>query len=578
MIYDVYRVGHAISGINDSDIDPLLMPETPKNITNVIWLEFTQEGDEVSYTGVEVRDYIVKDAQKYLLRKASANGANFGPSAQLTETEKTLLKKIAAWFKDASTEVGDKSDHNLFSKIHDLISKNKDDFISEINEKAPKGKNIQNMIAVGLNGQYPLEVEPFFQYYSKKVMKKIVGEDNHTGTCCLCGRNNVELLPKVDVFKFYTVDKPGFVSGGFSEQDIWRNCPVCISCEPILREGKKYMMEHLRFRFFGFVYYLIPSSTCNEDTQELLVDRLEAISYKSFSFKESSESEFSSLSGDMFEDLLESGDSNSYRILFFKKDNAAERIILDMKDIFPSRFAALYSAKHHIEQTYKELTKENFSFKYYRQFLSKTEPASKTYDLDGSFLTLTHAIFTEEKVLLNTLLPHFMRDIRRAFLNGDYLYHTTLRAWIGLIYLHEIGCVDYRRENTGMDEKLEKVLFIYDAGLDTKLKKGLVLTGAFAQKVMNIQAHELNGSTPFFTRLKGLKLRQPDVEGMVTEAVTKMQEYDKYSKGSKLIMETITDLIFSSPAQWNLSTDEINFYIAGGMALSKKIYDELKEE
>jgi len=30
--------------------------------------------------------------------------------------------------------------------------------------------------------------------------------------------------------------------------------------------------------------------------------------------------------------------------------------------------------------------------------------------------------------------------------------------------------------------------------------------------------------------------------------------------------------------KWDLSTDEINFFIAGGMTLSREIYEKLKEE
>lgn len=576
MIYDVYRIGKAISGINDTGIEPLLMPDVPRNMTNVIWLGFTQKGDEICYTGVEITDYDVNNAEKYLLRKASSNGANFGPSAQLTEVDKTLIKKIAVWFKEASTEIDISDNGNIFSAIYDIIMEKREDIITEINEQMPKGKNIKNIITVKLNGQYPLKTEQFFQYYSKKVMKKIIGEENHIGTCCLCGKKNVNLLPKVDVFKFYTIDKPGFISGGFSEEDIWRNCPVCISCEPILREGKKYMLDHLRFRFFGFTYFLIPSSTCNEDTQEYLVDQLENISHKSFSLNEAADNEFTSLSGDMFEELSQSSDINTYRILFFKKENSAERIVLDMKDVFPSKFAVLYSAKHLVEGIYEELTNEKFSFSYFRRFLSKSDPVSKTYDLDGNFLALTQAIFMKNKVSMDTLLPHYMRTIRRAFLNSEYFDHTTLRAWIGIKYLYEIGCVDYGKEDNYMSEILERILEPYDIGLNTPIKKALVLVGALVQEVINIQYEELNHSTPFITKLKGLKMISADVQGLVKEAVFKMMEYKKYFKESKLIVETITDLVFKSSPVWKLSVDELNFYIVGGMALHEKIYDGLR--
>ncbi len=577
MIYDIYRVGKAVSG-NEDEMDPLLLPDMPKNITNVIWLNFEKDKGGIKYGGIEVLEYSDITPQYSLLRKASSNGTNYGPSAQLTEADKTLLKKIAPWFKEASMGTEMEEEKKTLLLIYEFIINNQKDIINEINEKAPKGKNTQYMISVKLNGVIPYKVPMFYRYYGNKIKKKIVGDDSHRGTCCLCSKKEASLIPKLDVFKFYTFDKPGFISGGFEEKDVWRNCPVCTACEPVLREGKKYVLNNLHFKFFGLDYYLIPSSTCGEDRLELLLARLEDIKNKSFSLKEAAENEFQSLSGDIFEELSAQEDINSYRILFFRKDNSAERILLDIKDVFPSRFYTLYSAKHKIEKVYEELTNEKFTFRYFRNYLSKSEPSSRVFDLDSNFLALTQAIFKREKIKPGALMPFYMNNIRRAFLNDEYFYHTVLRAWVGIHYLQVIDCMDYEKGEDKMDAKLESVLEPYKMGLDTNIKKALVLTGVLAQKTMNIQAKELNGSTPFFNRLKGLKMRSSDVEGLIKDAIQKMQEYERYSKVSKLITEAITELIFMSPNNWGLSTDELNFYVAGGMTLSNKIYAQLKEE
>jgi len=576
MLYDVYRVGKAIGNLS-GDNDTLLIPETPKDITNVISLCFERRGEKVIYSGIDVTDYNANIAHKYLLRKASSNGANFGPSAQLTEVNKTLNKKIAAWFKDIQSGKRDENDQDLISQIYQLINDNQKEMEDYINDNMPKGKDIKNLLTVKVDGKFPADVETFYQFYSDKIRKKIIGEDNQKGTCCLCGKKNVDLLPKVDVFKFYTFDKPGFISGGLQEEDIWRNCPVCISCEPVLREGKKYMLDHLGFNFYGLNYYLIPSSTCNQDVQDILVDMLENISNKSFSFKEGASKEIYSLSDDIFDELAEYGDVNSFRIIFFKKENSAERILLDIKDIFPSRFRELYAAKHKMEEIYNRIIDEKFNFSYFREFLRKTDSKMRDNDLDNNFLSLTKDIFTGEKLSIDTLLPHYMRNIRYAFVNDEKFFITTLHAWIGTNYLYEIGCIDYRREDF-MDEKLQGVLAPYSVGLDTNVKKALVLTGALAKKVMNIQYKELNGSTPFASKLKGLKMRQVDVQGLISEAVNKMMEYKSFSKVSELIANTAFKLIIETDPKWELSTDEINFYIAGGMTLSKELYDGLTDE
>jgi CRISPR-associated protein Csh1 len=230
-----------------------------------------------------------------------------------------------------------------------------------------------------------------------------------------------------------------------------------------------------------------------------------------------------------------------------------------------------------MEEIYNSIINEKFNFSYFREFLRKTDNKMRDNDLDNNFLSLTKNIFTGEKLSMDTLLPHYMRDIRYAFVNDDKFNITTLHAWIGINYLYEIGCVDFGREDF-MDEKLQEILSPYSAGLDTNIKKALVLTGALAKKVMNIQFKELNGSMPFASKLKGLKMRQVDVQGLISEAVNKMMEYKSFSKSSEIIANTAFKLIIETEPKWDLSTDEINFFIAGGMTLSREIYEKLKEE
>ena len=129
-----------------------------------------------------------------------------------------------------------------------------------------------------------------------------------------------------------------------------------------------------------------------------------------------------------------------------------------------------------------------------------------------------------------------------------------------------------------MNENLQAVLEPYKLGLDTDVKKALLLTGALIKKTMNIQARELSGSTPFTNKLKELKMRQSDIKGVINESVNKMMQYDSYSKASQILVEEIAELIFKSPPEWKMLNEEINFCIVGGMALSKKIYDSLRED
>ena len=73
-----------------------------------------------------ITDYNLNIAQKYLLRKGSPRGTNYGPSAQLTEVDKTLKIKIIAWFKELQSGNSDENGQSLISQIFQLINDNQE--------------------------------------------------------------------------------------------------------------------------------------------------------------------------------------------------------------------------------------------------------------------------------------------------------------------------------------------------------------------------------------------------------------------------------------------------------------------
>lgn len=128
-----------------------------------------------------------------------------------------------------------------------------------------------------------------------------------------------------------------------------------------------------------------------------------------------------------------------------------------------------------------------------------------------------------------------------------------------------------------METSMEEFFENYQMGLDTNVKKALVLIGALIQKVMNIQYREIS-SSPFTKQLKSLRLREEEIKGIVAQAINKMQEYECYSKKSQEIVKEISRLLLASQNNWRMSVDEMNFYIVAGMALQKEIYGKEEEE
>lgn len=581
MLYDVYQIGvNKNSDSDKSELELLYRTDSTNSLDYVLSMNFECKDKEVVYTGVDVAEISKRSSEKYLLRKDASNGPNFGPTAIKVEYQKTVEKKILPWFQNSKKllQTEKKNDSaDIMGKVGVLMQENLHKICEDLESAAPDNKKSGVLITVKINEKFPYEREEILYCYKQMIKSKVIGGGKNEGTCCLC-KQKKSLIEGVNVFKFYTKDKPGFILGGCRDEVFWRNCPVCPDCEPILREGKKYMAEHLRFRFYGLDYYMLPS-TLKSDTNIELLELLADLNEKQFSFKKTSEDAFHTLNEDIFDHLKDQEDISSFHIIFLKQEQSAERILLDMKDIYPSRFQELYQGKQIVRPLLKELSKEEFGFDFFRNFLFKTEKEMGNADLDKLFLNLTQAIFLKNPFKMELLLPHYLREIRKALYDSNTFDSIMLKAWIGVRYLYEVGCFTYEKERTEVmkDKKMLEFMEQYDSGLDTGLKQSLVLTGAFIMKVLNIQAYYLNGAKPFMNCLKELKMRQEDVEGVLKDAYNKMIEYESLSKESERILDEIYHLQFHE-GKWPLSTNQINYYIAGGMRLMPKLYACLEEE
>ena len=93
--------------------------------------------------------------------------------------------------------------------------------------------------------------------------------------------------------------------------------------------------------------------------------------------------------------------------------------------------------------------------------------------------------------------------------------------------------------------------------------------------MLNIQ-YRNRGATPFRSKLQGLKLDEKKVKALLPDIQNKLEEYDSnYYRD----LETLASEYFiQAQDDWSLSKDEISFYFALGMNLSKYFRTEKEEE
>jgi CRISPR-associated protein Csh1 len=68
-------------------------------------------------------------------------------------------------------------------------------------------------------------------------------------------------------------------------------------------------------------------------------------------------------------------------------------------------------------------------------------------------------------------------------------------------------------------------------------------------------------------KLKGLKMDEKDIKPLLSEVQNKLEEYDAFDKGKRLIASEISKYLLEAGDGWKMSVDEINFYFACGMNL-----------
>lgn len=586
MLEDIYKIGLIRQKKQEQIMDNSIIPDKISKMDKVYAIQFDEE---LNFTGVNVQEFNDERQYQYLLRKGSSNGINYGPTSQITEIEKTLQKKIMPWFKTVMESFDDPKEKA--NKIYLQMEENKDKIMEQIKQTFMAKE--KNLLTIMIDTKFPYDISWMFECYGKLVKSAIFGTNLHEGICYICKEKKVPIVPEYGVYKFYTKDKPGFISGGFQEQDFWRNCPVCVNCQPIINMARQYIEENLKYRYYGLNYYIIPSTVGNTEDLEEILDILAGNETKKQTLAQDAKEAFEYENEQILYTLKDTNNMNSFRIFFVQKSNAAERILLDVKDIYPNRFKQMYHAKEIVDGKYQELLKFTnkdkqietikFNFSFLREFLSKSDDKNMDNDLNKIFLSLTESIFYQNKIKLETIIIHIMRKLRRMLQEEELgkLKFATIKAIASIQYLILIGCLERKEENR-VESQFDELFKKYEFGLDSNLKRALVLVGALVQKVMNIQYKEIS-STPFSKNLKSLQLRESEVKGLIAQAVNKMQEYNYYSLKSQEIVKEIAKLLLVTKDEWKLSVDELNFYIVAGMALQKEIYGqeekgEMKDE
>lgn len=538
----------------------------------VLVLDFSADG---VYQSVSLEPFQEKFIPRYLFRKAKgANPPTLTPTLLLNRSapEKSVRNLRVAYqrLQEESPEVPPLS----FKDVEERMKQDIADAIRNIPDRKAK-----ILLTLRINGQFIGDI-PAFQKALRLRLSAQGKRSRNKATCAICGKVG-EISGDISPFKFYTVDKPGFVAGGLDKSLAYKCFPLCYECRDLIHAGKKHVENNLRFEFVsGMSYLLIPDFILGAErlSQEVLniltADRTQRI-------HQLSTSEAKRITADtqeILELLSQERDVMAMHFLFMqppKPLTSEEKIELYIQDVYPSRLAALFAAKGAIEKLFSIPGEYYYDFSYatiHRFFKGGQDQKEAFFILiDRTF----KGIALDERALLNYLINHIRQE---AVEQPPSIYTDVIRdaaasyLFVALTTGKEGKMGGRLSEAKTLDEFLEAL-----PALDTPEKKGLFLLGVLVERLLDVQYRERK-SMPFWKALKGLRMNKQEIQALLPRVRAKLEEYGEFKRAEHLLFEEICRWLGETKTPWELTTDEMNFYLALGMGLHNYVKRVIRSE
>ena len=611
MLSSVAQIGNYLIKKEEKDLNnPLsILVENPNVKGNYKYiLKIAFDYNTLEYLGVYIDEFDKSNMLKLMYKAGASNGADFSPTSKITEPEKTLKKKIIKAISE--TKKYEKCKNSEFlKKLEKSLKDNEDRILKDIVNKMEKDGTILTITFKDGETEYFVgDIEEFRSYFIYKATRDYYYiktgniHSKSSGVCSICGEENEEVYGLFRKFGFYTVDKIGNVSG-FNPNESWKTFPICLKCALCIEEGKKYLDENLRGRFYGTEFYMIPKVLFDEDIGRVL-ERYKDLTKNVRINKDYSRNEKLLLR------FLKSSDIYCYTTFMFFNEGNDFKVLQMIEDILPSRFSTLYDAVKRTEniplfKNYKmniDLKKLNKKYREYLQSIFKNKEdleelkflfgyIREFVDNDNEvFLKLMNSIFSDEKIDYYYLINKFISKIRREFINSKSIDLSVYKSFMIIYFLINLNLLNNMLVRGDIISKDKSYKTIYDYSevdeffddygefFNSDDKKAVFLTGVLVNKLLNLQ-YQKRQSKPFLAKLHGLKLDKSKVENIFKEATQKLMEYgqeDNINYYSSL-RENIASKFLKSGNEWNLSNNEISYIFSLGISMSN-IFDNLKNK
>lgn len=592
------------------DITKILIENPASNDTykKVLKIGLGDNGDGFNYLGIEIDDYDSGQIDKYLYRKGSPNGTDYSPTSRITDPKRTFEIKTLRWYQKEYPEAGLNEDEKmLFYNIRKTLESSQEKIIEDVDAvykevKKDKQNAILTVEILTDKERLPGEIEAFKKIFLAEATSNYYVKYNtiskaNNNVCSVCGKDNTDVYGFVSTYAFYTVDKPGMVTGGFNQSDAWKNYPVCRECALVLEQGKQWLEKYANFNFYGFDYLMIPYPLIDkveDEVYEVLRDyhdrgRQVRVSGTYESLLDATQDEVLGL-------LSEKQNTFHCNMLIYNASKSEFKILRYIEGVYPTDLKRLFDAKKKVDaskyigktlipvwEKRKKIGERPLTFDFGCFWYFLKEDNQSKY-----FLTLVNDVFKNRTISRQFILGRIMQQIRRSHAVG-FIEEPTMKGFCCLLYLDNLGLLG-KGESKSMSKEVkeifpsvgttristaEKIFAEYPGFFKGDPEKAAFIVGVLSQLLMDIQLRT-RGATPFRAKLQGLKLDEKKVKALLPEIQNKLEEYE--SNYYRDLEALASEYFIRAQDRWDLSRDEVSFYFVLGMNLSKYFKSEKEEE
>jgi len=586
------------------DYQMLLLVFEVDNTDGILHCEY--KGIDIERVSSDKEDY-----RKYAYRKGSSNG---GDITFTTKISSPVEKKINALKNKTFRNIlafnnGKHSNTKYFDLLKACFFENEILITNQIDESFKHFSKSQ-IVSTGLSfkiieNNSAKYLRDFELINLVLIESGSVSNYTHAGTesksknkiSSVTGKLSDEVFGFAAPFKFASPDKPGFISGFFNKKLNWRNYPISSKETLILEQGRKYIQQNLTGYFYGHEYMIVPHPIIRTNKTDL--ERIINLIKTAFDDEKKSKNEKKKRAEDRVQRLIAT-EKNYFNldILFFKEDKKTRAISISLmlEEILPSRFRQLFidvpeeinkriifkNAIYTKKGGYQDL---KFSFQIIKNFFEE------------HFLEIVNKLFLGKPISTDYVFENIIALIRKNYNKSktqdgyvEYTEWTVKKAIMLLSYLQNLNITSYNKNFKYMEtESLEKRESRFNNEgfndfvkentnfLDSDIKVGIFAVGVLVRFLFDIQSHSLN-NTPFENKLRGYKLNPELLMNVYTEALDKIQKYQKNFYVYTDLRDIINRyFILKSNDLTMMSNNELSFYFVAGLELGKQFKKDKPE-